>query len=484
MPIVDVRNIPTVVEFAPDNKVVEFTEEAVTAEVVVGPTVVEFSWGELVPGPGLRGGGVFEGTVHIDQDIPSLPNNSEPIDPTADYLMLYDASSDTHVKVLANFSTGGGGGITEIPWATREETDAGILTDKALNPDVGAYAYDRFRHAGQHSAGKGTQVVTLAPVGTVVTVDQQLSNVFDLPLNDNYSMANPRNPINGQTVNVLIRQPVTGGKTITSWGSAWTFVNKINPEVTTDPNAVDLLSCQWDPTSSKMRCSYTPNYGSGFTAPDLPTAADLVFTNVGGGNEIYRDTTGLNVNFRTVVGSGDIDVTTSGDTIVVNYTAPVATTVEVLNDLTDVDAATPQDGDNLQWSTASNAWIPVANARKWAVGATWSNGSNLLTSAVNKVNAVVVEDAIIESWYVITDASSGSCVIDVRRVPIGEYPPLSTDTICGGEKPTLTAQTAATDPALTAWDVNCTAGDILQFVLESTSNFTMVQIMLVLRKVA
>lgn len=114
MPIVDVRNIPTVVEFAPENKVVEFTEEAVTAEVVVGPTVVEFSWGELVPEPGLSGGGVFEGRVYIRPDIPTLPSNSEPVDPNADYLMLWDASSDTHVKVLANLGGGGGGDYTGV----------------------------------------------------------------------------------------------------------------------------------------------------------------------------------------------------------------------------------------------------------------------------------------------------------------------------------------------------------------------------------
>jgi Concanavalin A-like lectin/glucanases superfamily len=110
MPIIDVRNIPTVVEFAPENQVVEFTEDSVTAEVVVGPTVVEFSWGELIPEPGLSGGGVFEGRVYIRPDIPTLPSNSEPVDPSADYLMLWDASSDTHVKVLANLGGGGGGG--------------------------------------------------------------------------------------------------------------------------------------------------------------------------------------------------------------------------------------------------------------------------------------------------------------------------------------------------------------------------------------
>lgn len=321
MPVVDVRNIPTVVEFASEHKVVEFTEEAVTAEVVVGPTVVEFSWGELVPGPGLRGGGVFEGTVHIDQDIPSLPNNSEPIDPGADYLMLYDASSNLHVKVLAQL---GAGGIAEIPWATREETDAGVLTDKALNPDVGAYAYDRFRHPGQHSAGKGTETALLTPVSGVVTVDGERSNVFRLVLDSDVTFANPINPINGQTINIQLKQNVVGGHSITEFGSQWKFVNRINPVLSSAPNAIDVLSCQWNEIDGIMECSFLPNYGSGYTAPEPPTAADLVFTNVGGGNNIYRDRSGLNVNFRTIVGEGDIEVATVGDTIAVRYTTPLA----------------------------------------------------------------------------------------------------------------------------------------------------------------
>ena len=321
MPIVDVRNIPTVVEFAPENKVVEFTEEAVTAEVVVGPTVVEFSWGELIPEPGLSGGGVFEGRVYIRPDIPTLPTNSEAIDPDADYLMLWDASSDTHVKVLAQL---GAGGIAEIPWATREETDEGILTDKALNPDVGAYAYDRFRHVGQHAAGKGTATVMLSPVSGVVTVNGALSNVFRLLLTNDVEMANPVNPVNGQTINIHLKQNPTGGHQITAWGSQWTFTNKINPELSAPGNSHDMLSCQWNEVDGKMHCSFLPNYGAGYVAPPPVPFEDFNFVNVGGGNELFRDIVDTNINIRTVVGAGDVSVTTVDDTVVVSYTAPAA----------------------------------------------------------------------------------------------------------------------------------------------------------------
>lgn len=321
MPVVDVRNIPTVVEFAPENKVVEFNEETVTAEVVVGPTVVEFSWGELVPGPGLRGGGVFEGTVHIDQDIPSLPNNSEPVDPAADYIMLWDASSNTHVKVLAALGGGGGGG--DVEFATREETDAGVILDKALNPDVGAYAYDRFRWPGQHAAGKGTTSVVLSPVAGVVTIDCNLSNVFEITLNENVQFANPINPLLGQTVNILIRQNLTGGYDAT-FGSAWTFTNRIIPNLSANPGAVDLLSCQWDSTANKMRATFLPNFGTGLTSGAV--GAELTFTNVGGGNEVVKEQVDTDVRFRTLIGTGDIQVTTEGDNVVINYDAPPTST--------------------------------------------------------------------------------------------------------------------------------------------------------------
>jgi hypothetical protein len=310
MPVVDVRNIPTVVEFAPENKVVEFTEEAVTAEVVVGPTVVEFSWGELIPEPGLSGGGVFEGRVYIRPDIPTLPTNSEPVDPAADYIMLWDASSDTHVKVLAAL---GGGGGADIEFATREETDAGVITDKALNPDVGAYAYDRFRWPGQHAAGKGTEVFVVPLASGAFTIDCHESNVFEIVLTQNASIPSPINPIKGQTINVLIKQDAVGSRTVT-WGGAWTFFNGI-PTLSTEAYAADMLSCQWDDNALKWRCSFL----TGFTAGVVGTGVPYALANIGIGAEVYKQTVdelGTDVaQLRSITGGTGITVTQNADEV-------------------------------------------------------------------------------------------------------------------------------------------------------------------------
>ncbi len=318
MPVVDVRNMPTVVEFAPDNKVVEFTETDVTAEVVVGPTVVEFSWGELVPEPGLSGGGVFEGRVYIRPDIPTLPTNSEPVDPAADYIMLWDASSDTHVKVLAAL---GGGGGTDIEFATREETDAGVITDKALNPDVGAYAYDRFRHPGQHAAGKGTEVFVVPLVSGAFTIDCLESNVFEIVMTQNASIPSPVNPIKGQTINVLIKQDAIGGR-VPTWGGAWTFFNGV-PTLSTEAYAADMLSCQWDDNALKWRCSFL----TGFTAGVVGSGTPYALANIGTGSQVYKQTVdelGTDVaQLRTLLGSDGITITQNANELVITPTRKV-----------------------------------------------------------------------------------------------------------------------------------------------------------------
>lgn len=476
MPVVDVRNMPTVVEFAPDNKVVEFTETNVTAQVVVGPTVVEFSWGELIPEPGLSGGGVFEGRVYIRPDIPTLPTNSEPVDPNADYIMLYDASGDQHVKVLAALGGGGGGGVE---FATVPEAEEAIIADKAIAPDVAGIVYDRLHHDGQHTAGKGTETVQLFPNGVdYIIVNGALSNVFEIDVDRDIYFDDPINPVNGQTINIWLKQNVAGG-----WGAtfspAWTFVNKIDPTLTPDPGAKDLLSCQWNETDQVMGCSFLPNYGAGYIPPPYIDDTDLTFVNMGGGEELVIGRTGLQVQFRTLTVSGDLTMSRVGDTVQIAYTMPTATVVSVLNDLTDVDAASPPIGSTLMWD--GSQWVD-APARRWTVGATWTNGPNDLIYPVNNVNSVVSENCNIVGWYLLTDGGTGSCVVDILRVPVHEFPPLNTDTICGGNKPDIVSTYMATDTDLISWDVVCTEGDLLQFRLDSVSGFTMVQLILILEK--
>lgn len=355
MSLVDITQQATVVEVGPGVTVLEFTDSGVTAAADTRHALVEFIGAYLDPGPGLKDAGWLRGFVPINIDWPGLPPTSEAPDPVLDYFAMWDESQGIHVKIPAGDLVGGGG---DIVFASREETDEGILTDKALNPDVGAYAYDRLHHEGQHTAGKGTAVVALTPVAGVVTIDFRESNVFEIELGGNYTMANPVFPVNGQTSNILFKQPDTGGGQISTWGSMWTFVNKINPVFTMTPGAVALLSCQWDPTDNKMRCAFLPDFGAGFSAPDLPTASDLTFVNVGGGNNIYRDTSGLNVNLRTIVGGGDVNVTTAGDTIVISYSTP-SVAYGTLDDLTNVDAVGAQAGDVLGYDAIAEQWVPM-----------------------------------------------------------------------------------------------------------------------------
>lgn len=230
---------------------------------------------------------------------------------------------------------GGGGGEFTIPWATRAETDAGVLTDKALNPDVGAYAYDRLRHPGQHTAGKGTKVYPLVIDSGTVTIDSRKSDVFDLTLTDDVAFANPVNPINGQTINILLKQDEFGSR-LATFGNQWTFVNRIDPVLSTDPGAVDMLSCQWDPSSAKMRCSFIPDFGTGYVTPPDYTLGDFSFVSLGGGNEVVigKDLYLPEIYFRTIVGEGDVEVTTVDDTIVISYTTPETVDVTGVSFLT------------------------------------------------------------------------------------------------------------------------------------------------------
>jgi hypothetical protein len=281
MAIVDVRNVPTIVEVGPSSIVADFTEEQVVAQVMVGPTVVEFSWGELVPEPGLSGGGVFQGTVYIRPDIPTLPALPQnQINAEQDLIMLWHAADDTHYKVFADI------GGDEIVWATQEEVDEGVVHYKAIAPLTGAYAYDRLRHVGQHAAGKGTATVQLFPdaLGNI-QVDGALSNVFEVVVDRDIHFNDPINPVNGQTINIRLKQNLTGGWAAT-FGSAWEFVNKIDPTLSSAPGAKDLLSCQWNETDQLMQCSFLPNYGSGYIPPPVIDDTDLAFINVGGGEEI------------------------------------------------------------------------------------------------------------------------------------------------------------------------------------------------------
>jgi hypothetical protein len=214
-----------------------------------------------------------------------------------------------------------GGGGADIEFATRQETDEGILDNKALNPDVGAYAYDRFRYPGQHAAGKGTEGFIVPLVAGVFTIDCEESNVFEIVLTQNATIASPINPIKGQTINVLIKQDATGGRTVT-WGGDWTFFNGI-PTLSTEAYATDMISCQWDDTALKWRCSFL----TGFTAGVVGTGVPYTLSNIGTGAGVYKQTVDElgtdTAQLRSIVGGTGVTVTQNADDVTVSTTLRV-----------------------------------------------------------------------------------------------------------------------------------------------------------------
>lgn len=99
-----------------------------------------------------------------------------------------------------------------------------------------------------------------------------------------------------------------------------------------------------------------------------------------------------------------------------------------------------------------------------------------LSTAAPNVYMIVPVACTITSATVLAQGGTGSCIIDVRTGAYASYPTVAT--ICGAAKPTISASNKAQDTTLTGWTVALAAGDVLAFVLESTSVFTAITIQL------
>lgn len=153
---------------------------------------------------------------------------------------------EDNVKRALWIRPGTGGAVPSdftIPYATREETDLGILTNKVLNPDVGAYAYDRFRYVGRHAAGKATRTLTITG-GATVEIDCWRSNVFSILTTVSFTLS-VIHPIPGQVIKLRFKQDEVGGRQVT-WPDNFRWVNGEEPQLTLTPNAIDVVYTGYD----------------------------------------------------------------------------------------------------------------------------------------------------------------------------------------------------------------------------------------------
>jgi hypothetical protein len=77
----------------------------------------------------------------------------------------------------------------------------------------------------------------------------------------------------------------------------------------------------------------------------------------------------------------------------------------------------------------------------------------------------------------------GSVVIDIWKDTYANFPPTSANSICGGNKPTISNARKYQDSTLTGWTKTINAGDILAFNVDSVSTITRLTISLKVKKI-
>ena len=93
---------------------------------------------------------------------------------------------------------------------------------------------------------------------TTITLDLATNNVFTVTLGGSRTLANPTNPIPGQSGSIFIVQDGTGGRTL-AFGSYWDFISGTAPTLTTSANAVDRIDYVVR-SSTSIQAVFTGNY--------------------------------------------------------------------------------------------------------------------------------------------------------------------------------------------------------------------------------
>lgn len=135
--------------------------------------------------------------------------------------------------------------------------------------------------------------------------------------------------------------------------------------------------------------------------------------------------------------------------------------------------------DGATWQETTTA--PDPNLIISAVGVVIDGGGSVITTG-SKGYAVVPYGATVSSWTVLADQALSSVAVDVKRSTYTNFP--STVSIVGGSgnKPTLSnAQKNQANP--TSWTSTAiTAGDVLEFNVDSASTATRVTVQLKLTR--
>jgi hypothetical protein len=99
--------------------------------------------------------------------------------------------------------------ITSLPAAASANASAVVAADNAAGTLTEKVTL------GQIAALAGGPTVVALTYAATLNTDASAGDIFDVTLTGNATLANPTNPIDGQTVRWRIRQDATGSRTVT-----------------------------------------------------------------------------------------------------------------------------------------------------------------------------------------------------------------------------------------------------------------------------
>ena len=97
------------------------------------------------------------------------------------------------------------------------------------------------------------KIITLVDQATI-TIDAALGNVFRVTLEDNRTLGEPSNPVDGQTIRIYVVQDGAGNRTL-AYNAIFKFTDDIpSPTLSTAAAAIDILVFSYLSTNSKWNC--------------------------------------------------------------------------------------------------------------------------------------------------------------------------------------------------------------------------------------
>lgn len=167
------------------------------------------------------------------------------------------AVGDTYMTITPNGSDPIDGSNTPIVIAPKSgmrliSTGSGWVTNRGSWRNALALA-------SEWTKAQSVKAVALTS-GATVAIDASLSNNFKLVLAHNAVLQTPTNYADGKVINIVVKQPASGGPYTLGYVSSFKFPGGVPPVASTAANAVDLLSCYFDSDLNAWLCNMSKGF--------------------------------------------------------------------------------------------------------------------------------------------------------------------------------------------------------------------------------